>query len=181
VDSFRERLDAISPQSLTAYNDAVSGARAVNLLSQAQVAASQDPELVLIEIGANDACAAPPTPTATFEEQVRSALEVLVAGNKQVYIQPAVDRTGRRRTASSLPRPGDRLQLCAGGSLRRIQALHLGRLRGLQLRVHDGRRRHCDRRLLPPVGLRSGEARRSAWSTTFNDWQHRKGALAHSG
>lgn len=87
VDSFRERLDAISPQPLTAYNDAVSGARAVNLLAQAEVAAAQDPDLVLIEIGANDACATTPTPTATFREQVRSALEVLVASNKQVYIQ----------------------------------------------------------------------------------------------
>src|SRR4051812_3214181 len=45
VDSVRERLDAMSPQPLTAYNDAVSGARAVNLLSQAQVAAGQDPDL----------------------------------------------------------------------------------------------------------------------------------------
>lgn len=87
VDSVRERLDAISPQPITAYNDAVSGARAVNLLSQARVAASQDPELVLIEIGANDACASTPTPTATFREQVRSALQVLVSANKQVYVQ----------------------------------------------------------------------------------------------
>lgn len=87
VDSVRERLDAISPQPLTAYNDAVSGARAVNLLSQAQVAAGQEPDLVLIEIGANDACAETPTPTATFREQVREALEVLVSANKQVYIQ----------------------------------------------------------------------------------------------
>src|SRR5690348_9706837 len=89
VDSFRERLDAISPQPLTAYNDAVSGARAVNLLSQAETAAGQNPEFVLIEIGANDACATNPgpTPTATFREQVRSALEVLVSANKQVYIQ----------------------------------------------------------------------------------------------
>src|SRR4051795_6370311 len=89
VDSVRERLDAISPQPLTAYNDAVSGARAINLLSQAQTAAAQDPDLVLIEIGANDACATNPgpTPTATFREQVRSALQVLVSANKQVYIQ----------------------------------------------------------------------------------------------
>jgi lysophospholipase L1-like esterase len=87
VDSFRERLDAISPRPLTAYNDAVSGARAVNLLAQAQLAASQDPDLVLIEIGANDACATTPTPTATFREQVRSALQVLVSADKQVYIQ----------------------------------------------------------------------------------------------
>jgi len=87
VDSVRERLDAISPQPLTAYNDAVSGARAVNLLGQAETAATQDPDFVLIEIGANDACATTPTPTATFREQVRSALQVLVSGNKQVYIQ----------------------------------------------------------------------------------------------
>jgi lysophospholipase L1-like esterase len=87
VNSFRERLDAASPGSLVAYNDAVSGARAINLLEQAQVAASQDPDLVLIEIGANDACASTPTPTATFREQVRSALEALVEANPKVYIQ----------------------------------------------------------------------------------------------
>src|SRR4051812_6611350 len=86
VDSVRERLNAISPQPLTAYNDAVSGARAVNLRSQAQVAASQDPDLVLIEIGANDACASTPTPTLTFRSQVREALGTLVSANKQVYI-----------------------------------------------------------------------------------------------
>lgn len=87
VDSVRERLDAMFPGSLTAYNDAVSGARAVNLLSQAQVAAGQHPDFVLSEIGANDACAAPPTPTATFAEQVRSAIQVLVAANPKVYVQ----------------------------------------------------------------------------------------------
>src|SRR3954447_19382100 len=87
VDSIRERLDAISPQPLAAHNDAVSGARAVNLPSQAVVAATQDPDFVLIEIGANDACATTPTPTATFASQVREALETLVAGNPQVYVQ----------------------------------------------------------------------------------------------
>jgi lysophospholipase L1-like esterase len=87
VHSVRERLDAASPGPLTAYNDAVSGARAVNLLAQAQVAASQDPDLVLIEIGANDACASTPTPTATFAAQLRAALETLVAANQEVYIQ----------------------------------------------------------------------------------------------
>src|SRR3954452_14594606 len=87
VDSVRERLDRISPQPLTAYNDAVSGARAVNLLGQAETAAAQDADFVLVEIGANDACATTPTPTATFREQVRSGLQVLVSGNRQVYIQ----------------------------------------------------------------------------------------------
>src|SRR5262249_43367503 len=87
VHSVRERLDAAIPGSIVAQNDAVSGARAVNLLGQAQVAASQDPDFVLIEIGANDACALPPTPTATFRGQVMAALEVLVAANPKVYIQ----------------------------------------------------------------------------------------------
>lgn len=87
VDSVRERLDAVSPQPLTGYNDAVSGAKAINLLSQAQLVASQNPDFVLIEIGANDACASTPTPTATFSNQVREALNVLVSGNKSVYIQ----------------------------------------------------------------------------------------------
>lgn len=89
VNSFRERLDVISPGALTAHNDAVSGARARDLLAQAQTAAGQDPDFVLIEIGANDACATVPgpTPTATFREQVRAALQALVAANKQVYIQ----------------------------------------------------------------------------------------------
>lgn len=72
---------------MTAYNDAVSGARAVNLPGQAQVAASQDPDFVLIEIGANDACASPPTPVATFRGQVREALTTLTAANPQVYVQ----------------------------------------------------------------------------------------------
>lgn len=87
VNSFRERLDAMHPGSIVAYNDAVSGARAVHLLGQAQVAASQNPDFVLIEIGANDACASTPTPTATFRSQVRAALETLVAANPKVYIQ----------------------------------------------------------------------------------------------
>ncbi len=87
VNSFRERLDASFPGELTAYNDAVSGARAVNILAQAQVAASQDPDLVLIEIGANDACASTPTPTATFRSQVRAGLETLAAGNPRGYVQ----------------------------------------------------------------------------------------------
>ncbi len=87
VASFSERLDAVSPGPLVAHNDAVSGARAVHLLGQALVAAAQDPDFVLIEIGANDACATTPTPTETFRSQVRDALEALVAANRKIYIQ----------------------------------------------------------------------------------------------
>jgi lysophospholipase L1-like esterase len=87
VESVRERLDAVVPGSIAAFNDSVSGARAVNLLAQAGVAASQDPDFVLIEIGGNDACASVPTPNDTFRSQVRSALEVLATANPKVYVQ----------------------------------------------------------------------------------------------
>lgn len=243
VDSFRERLDAISPQPLTAYNDAVSGARAVNLLSQAEVAAGQDPELVLIEIGANDACATPQTPTATFREQVRSALQALVSSNKQVYIQlmSIPDINNLRTIFTEPPDPN---------ALLRWELFHVcqGLLANpLSTEPPDEERREAFRdqvmaynaalaevcaefkrciwddeavfnskfttadvanvtntggldvppfNLVPVIGPGnpnstadyfhpsvSGQAKlaEAAWSTTFNDWRHRKGALAHAG
>jgi lysophospholipase L1-like esterase len=89
VNSQLQRLEAMHPGSVTAFNDAVSGARAVNLLAQATTAAAQDPDYVTVEIGANDACASTPTPLATFRSQVESALGTLVQGNPKVYIQMA--------------------------------------------------------------------------------------------
>jgi lysophospholipase L1-like esterase len=243
VDSFRERLDAISPQPLTAYNDAVSGARAVDLLSQAEVAASQDPELVLIEIGANDACATPQTPTATFREQVRSALQVLISSNKHVYIQlmSIPDINNLRTIFTEPPDPN---------ALLRWELFHVcqGLLANpLSTEPADEERREAFRdqviaynaalaevcaefkrciwddeavfnsefttadvatvtntggldippfNLVPVIGPGnpnstadyfhpsvSGQARlaEAAWSTTFNDWRHRKGVPAHAG
>jgi lysophospholipase L1-like esterase len=243
VDSVRERLDAISPQPLTAYNDAVSGARAVNLLSQAEVAAGQNPELVLIEIGANDACATPQTPTATFREQVRSALQVLVSSNKQVYIQlmSIPDINNLRTIFTEPPDPN---------ALLRWELFHVcqGLLANpLSTKPADEERREAFRdqvmaynaaleevcaefkrciwddeavfdstfttadvanvtntggldippfNLVPVIGPGnpnstadyfhpsvSGQAKlaEATWSTTFNDWRHRKGALAHAG
>jgi lysophospholipase L1-like esterase len=243
VDSFRERLDAISPQPLTAYNDAVSGARAVNLLSQAELAAGQDPELVLIEIGANDACASTPTATATFREQVRSALQVLVSSNKQVYIQlmSIPDINNLRTIFTEPPDPN---------ALLRWELFHVcqGLLANpLSTEPADEERREAFREqvmaynaalaevcaefkrciwddeavfnsefttadvanatntggldippfnLVPVIGPGnpnstadyfhpsvSGQAKlaEAAWSMTFNDWRHRKGALAHAG
>jgi lysophospholipase L1-like esterase len=243
VDSFRERLDAISPQPLTAYDDAVSGARAVNLLSQAEVAAAQDPELVLIEIGANDACASTPTPTATFREQVRSALQLLVSSNKQVYIQlmSIPDVNNLRTIFTEPPDPN---------ALLRWELFHVcqGLLANpLSTEPADEERREAFREqvmaynaalaevcaefkrciwddeavfdsefttadvatvtntggldippfnLVPVIGPGnpnstadyfhpsvSGQAKlaEAAWSATFNDWRHRKGALAHAG
>jgi lysophospholipase L1-like esterase len=223
VDSVRERLDAISPQPLTAYNDAVSGARAVHLLSQAQTAAAQDPDFVLIEIGANDACATTPTATATFREQVREALELLVSANKQVYIQlMSIPDINNLRTILTEPpdpnalarweifhvcqgllanplstEPADeerreafRAQVIAYNEALEEVCAEFKRCIWDDYAVFDSEFTAADVATVantptadyfhPSV---SGQARlaEAAWSTTFNDWQHRKGALAHAG
>jgi lysophospholipase L1-like esterase len=87
VRSQLQRLDAMHPGEVIAYNDAVSGARAGALVAQAAVAAARGPDYVTVQIGANDACASTPTPLATFRSQVEAALAVLVAANPKVYIQ----------------------------------------------------------------------------------------------
>lgn len=88
VDSQFQRIEAIDPgRNPVAYNDAVSGARASGLLGQAKTAATQDPGYVTIEIGANDACASPQTPTAAFRSQVKAALDHLVEADPKVYIE----------------------------------------------------------------------------------------------
>jgi lysophospholipase L1-like esterase len=93
VNSQFQRIEAIDPgRNPVAFNDAVSGARASGLNSQAQVAAAQDPDYVTIEIGANDACRATigaQTPTGDFKSQVKSALDTLVTDDPKVYIQMA--------------------------------------------------------------------------------------------
>jgi len=65
------------------YNDAVSGARAYHLNSQAQAAVSQRAQYVTVLIGANDACKdteSQMTPVSTFRSQVDAALTTLNAG-----------------------------------------------------------------------------------------------------
>jgi len=240
VDSVRERLDAISPQPLTAYNDAVSGARAVNLLSQAQTASGQDPDFVLIEIGANDACASPPTPTATFRGQVREALATLVAGNKNVYIQlmSIPDINQLRTIFTQPPDPNallrwEKFSVCQGLLADPLSTAPADEARREAFReqvmaynaalaevcaefkrciwdneaVFDSAFTTADVanvtnteglnippfNLLPVLGPGflnstadyfhpsiSGQAKlaEAAWSSTFNDWRHRKGALA---
>jgi lysophospholipase L1-like esterase len=240
VDSVRERLDAVFPGSITAYNDAVSGARAVNLLSQAQVAASQDPDLVLIEIGANDACASTPTPTATFRGQVREALETLASANKQVYIQlMSIPDVNQLRTIFTEPPDPNALlrwelfHVCQGllanplstepaDEARReaFRAQVIAYNEALEEVCAEFKRciwdddavfgskfttadvatvQNTEGLDIPPFNLIpvfgpgfanstadyfhpsiSGQASlaEGAWSTTFNDWRHRKGALA---
>jgi lysophospholipase L1-like esterase len=242
VDSFRERLDAISPQPLTAYNDAVSGAKAVNLLGQAETAAGQDPDFVLIEIGANDACAATPTPTATFQSQVREALEVLVAGNKNVYVElmSIPDINNLRTIFTEPPDPNALLrwelfQVCQGLLANPLSTEPADEARREAFReqvmaYNEALAEVCAEfkrciwddeavfnsefttadvatvtntggldvppfNQVPVIGPGnpnstadyfhpsvSGQAKlaEAAWSTTFNDWRHRKGAMAHS-
>jgi lysophospholipase L1-like esterase len=93
-----DRIQAIDPdRHPVAYNDAVSGARAgtdraIDLVSQAQNAATQAPDYVTIEIGANDACRptiADQTPTQTFRDHVGTALNDLVNADPKVYVEMA--------------------------------------------------------------------------------------------
>jgi lysophospholipase L1-like esterase len=243
VDSVRERLDAISPQPLTAYNDAVSGTRAADLVKQAETAAGQDPDFVLIEIGANDACATTPTATATFREQVRSALQVLVSSNKQVYIQlmSIPDINQLRTIFTDPPDPNALLRwelfhVCQGlladplstepaDEARREAFREQVTAYNAALAEVCGEFKRClwddeavfnsgfttadvanvtntggldvpPFNLVPVIGPGnpnstadyfhpsvSGQAKlaEAAWSTTFNDWRHRKGALAPAG
>jgi lysophospholipase L1-like esterase len=243
VDSVRERLDAVSPGPLTAFNDAVSGARAVNLLSQAQVAASQDPDFVLIEIGANDACATPPTPTAIYRSQVRDAIAVLVDANPKVYVQlmsiPDINQLRALFTnppdqnaltrwslfnvcqgllanplsteqADEERRAAFREQVVAYNDALAEVCAEFRRCRWDGNAVFDSEFTTADVATvvntgginIPPFNQIpifgpgnpnstadyfhpsiSGQGRlaEAAWSTTFNDWQHRKGALAPAG
>lgn len=66
--------------SLTAYNDAQSGAKMDSLEGQAQAAVSQGVEYVTILVGANDACTSSEstmTAVSTFKSQFRAAMKTL--------------------------------------------------------------------------------------------------------
>ncbi|HEX6873207.1 MAG TPA: SGNH/GDSL hydrolase family protein [Micromonosporaceae bacterium] len=65
------------------YNDARSGAKAVDMAGQANTAVSQRVEYVTILIGANDACTSSEsgmTSVSTFRSQIDSALAILKSG-----------------------------------------------------------------------------------------------------
>ena len=78
------------------YNDAVSGARAYHLNSQAQTAVSQHAQYVTVLIGANDACKdteSQMTPVSTFRAQADAALSTLNAGlpNTRIFVASVPD------------------------------------------------------------------------------------------
>lgn len=97
INSQYNRIKAVNP-AITAHNinDSVTGAKAANLNSQAQVAVSQQVEYVTILIGANDACTsseATMTSAATYRAQIDAALATLKAGvpNARVFIASIPD------------------------------------------------------------------------------------------
>jgi lysophospholipase L1-like esterase len=69
--------------SLSAHNDAQSGAKVSDLEGQAKIAVSQNVDYVTVLIGANDACTpseSTMTPVRTFTSQFRTAMRTLRDG-----------------------------------------------------------------------------------------------------
>lgn len=84
VDSYYMRLLALnSGISGHNYNDAVSGAKMVELNGQAEKAVSRNVELVGVLMGANDACTSSlstMTPVATYQSEFEQAMNTLTKG-----------------------------------------------------------------------------------------------------
>lgn len=84
VDSYYLRLLAVNPAiSGHNYNDAVSGAKMVELNAQAEKAVSRNVELVGVLMGANDACTSSVstmTSVATYQSEFEQAMNTLTSG-----------------------------------------------------------------------------------------------------
>ena len=84
VDSYYLRLLAVNPGiGGHNYNDAVSGAKMVELNGQAEKAVSRHVELVGVLMGANDACTSSlstMTSVATYQTEFEQAMKTLTAG-----------------------------------------------------------------------------------------------------
>lgn len=84
VDSYYLRALEVNPGiSGHNYNDAVSGAKMVELNGQAEKAVSRNVELVGVLMGANDACTSSistMTPVATYQSELEQAMNTLTKG-----------------------------------------------------------------------------------------------------
>jgi lysophospholipase L1-like esterase len=79
VKSIYLRLRELSPAIAGhAFNGAIPGSTMSELAAEA-ARVPRGTDLVTIEMGTNDACASPPTPTRTFRRQFESALSALKA------------------------------------------------------------------------------------------------------
>ncbi|MFC4591431.1 SGNH/GDSL hydrolase family protein [Sphaerisporangium corydalis] len=95
VNSHYRRIQALNP-SVTAFNDAKSGAKVADMAGQAASAVSQGAGYVTILIGANDACTsseAAMTSAADFESRFRTALQTLTTGlpNALIFVASVPD------------------------------------------------------------------------------------------
>jgi lysophospholipase L1-like esterase len=95
INSHFLRLRA-QESSLTAFNDAVSGARIAALAGQANSAVSQQADYVTILLGANDACTSSEssmTSVADYETRFRAGMTTLRNGlpNAQIFVASIPD------------------------------------------------------------------------------------------
>jgi len=84
INSHYRRILTVNP-AISGHNnnDAMTGARAADLLGQAQTAVAQGVQYVTVLIGANDACTsseAAMTPVSTYRSQIDAALTTLRSG-----------------------------------------------------------------------------------------------------
>jgi len=84
INSHYRRILAVNP-AISGHNnnDAMTGAKAADLLGQAQTAVAQGVQYVTVLIGANDACTsseAAMTPVSTYRSQIDAALTTLRSG-----------------------------------------------------------------------------------------------------
>jgi lysophospholipase L1-like esterase len=97
VNSHYLRLEAKDRKtSVTAYNDARSGAKMADLPGQAQTAVNRGVGYVTIELGANDACTSSEstmTPVETYRAQFAQAMSTLSTGlpNAKVLVASIPD------------------------------------------------------------------------------------------
>ena len=97
VNSHYLRLEGLNGRaSLTAYNDARSGAKMADLPGQAQTAVNRGVGYVTVELGANDACTSSEstmTPVETYRAQFEQAMTTLTTGlpNAKVLVASIPD------------------------------------------------------------------------------------------
>lgn len=92
VESHFERLRALDPDlDIVPFNDARSGARMNELLQQAQSAARQKPQYVVVLLGANDVCAG--TSISEFQAELRVGAAALADIGAEVLVASVPDVT----------------------------------------------------------------------------------------
>lgn len=83
VDSLAERVEEVTGTEVARVMAASNGASSASMPEQAEEVVGESPELVTMLVGANDACRPTldeMTPTATFTENVTSAVQILSVG-----------------------------------------------------------------------------------------------------